>query len=84
MTFSSSEGTSFTITEKNSSWDSTALEENYVKDNFSDYAPIREQGLTLFISGSNCAWVNKGKLYTITTTGGNLTKKQLKSIAVSL
>lgn len=84
MTFSTASGDSFTLTEEKSSWDSSALESNYVKDNFADYTPIREQGLTLFVSGSDCAWVNGGKVFVIKTTSGSLTKKQLKSIAVSL
>jgi len=84
MTFSAANGDSFTLTEKNSSWDSAALEANYVKSNFVDYTPIREQGLTLYVSGSDCAWVNGGKFYLIDASGNNLTKKQLKSIAVSL
>lgn len=84
MTFTNGDGDTFTLTEENSSWDSSALEENYVKSRFHDYAPVREQGLTLFISGSDCVWVNGGKIYTIDSSGNNLTKRQLKSIAVSL
>ncbi|MBQ2660300.1 hypothetical protein IJF86_02705 [Candidatus Saccharibacteria bacterium] len=84
MTFSTSSGESFTLTEEKSSWDSSALEANYVKSNFSEYVPIREQGLTLYVSGSDCAWVNGGKVFVINASGNNLSKKQLKSIAVSL
>ena len=84
MTFTAANGDNFTLTEEKSSWDSSALETNYVKSAFSDYTPIREQGLTLYVSGSSCAWVNGGKFFTIKSSGNNLTKKQLKSIATSL
>lgn len=84
MTYTNSEGASFTLTEELSSWDSATLEANYVKEKFIDYVPIREQGLTLFISGSDCIWVNGGKLFEIDASGNNLTKKQIKAIAVSL
>ena len=73
----------FVLTEENSTWDSATLETNYVKTKFDDYSPIREQGLTLFISGSNCVWVNGGKLYTIEGNNSELTKKQIQSIATS-
>lgn len=84
MVFSSASGDSFSLTEEKSSWDSSALESNYVKSAFSDYVPVREQGLTLYISGSDCAWVNGGKVFVIDASSDNLSKKQLKSIAVSL
>jgi len=84
MTFSASDTESFTLSQEKSSWDSTALESNYVKEEFVDYSTIRENGLTLYISGSNCAWVNGGKVFVIKDGGANLTKKQLQSIAKSL
>ena len=85
MNFIDSEKHSFSISEEKSSWDSAALESNYVKEEWeSNYSTIREQGLTLFISGSNAAWVNGGIVYKLTTTSGELTKKQIKSIATSL
>lgn len=78
-------GGEFTLIEETSSWDSSALLTNYVKDEFGDsYTTIREQGLTIYVSGSNAAWVNKGIVYKIKTTAGALTNKQIKSIAVSL
>ena len=76
---------SFTIIEEKSSWDSNALFSNYVKEEYGDsYTVIREQGLTLYVCGSNAAWVNGGVAYKIKTTVGSLSKKQIKSIAVSL
>lgn len=75
----------FSLVEETSSWDSNALLNNFVKDAYGEnYTVIREQGITLYISGSNAAWVNGGVVYKLTTTAGSLTKKQIKSIAVSL
>lgn len=80
-----STGDSFSIVEEKSSWDSSALLNNYVKAAYGDnYTTIREQGLTLYVSSSNAAWVNGGIVFKLTTTSGSLTKKQIKSIAVSL
>ena len=78
-------GDSFTLSEEKSSWDTNALVSNYVKDTYGeDYTIVREQGLTIYISESDAAWVNGGMVYKITTTAGTLTNKQIRSIAVSL
>lgn len=78
-------GDSFTLTEEKSSWDTNALLSNFVKDEYGEnYSIVREQGLTIYISGSNAAWVNGGIVYKIDTTSGNLSNKQIRSIAVSL
>lgn len=75
----------FSITEERSSWDSNALESNYVKSEFGEeYDKIREQGLTIFINNNSAAWVNGGLLYKLKCISGTLTKKQIRSIAVSL
>ena len=81
----SAEGKTFTLTEESSSWDSNALLTNYVKGEYGEnYSVVKEQGLTLYISGSDAAWVNGGNVYKITASNGTLTNKQIKSIAVSL
>lgn len=81
----SSTGDAFALIEEQSSWDSNALLTNYVKETYGEnYSIIREQGLTIYISGSDAAWVNGGVVYKLKTTSGSLTKKQIKSIAVSL
>ena len=49
-----------------------------------NYVIVREQGLSIYVSGSNAAWVNGGVVYKLKTISGSLTKKQLCSIAVSL
>ena len=75
----------FSLTEEKSSWDSNALLNNYIKTTYKDnYTAIKEQGLTIYISGNDAAWVNGGVVYKIKTTKGTLTKKQICSIAVSL
>ncbi len=81
----STENKSFTLIEESSSWDSNALLTNYVKEEYGEnYSVIKEQGLTLYVSGSDAAWVNGGNVYKIIAGNGTLTNKQIKSIAVSL
>ena len=85
MTFSSSDGTSFVLDEEKSAWDNDTLEANYAKTTWgTNYTSVREQGITIFIAGSDAAWVNGGILYKLTASGNNLTKKQIKSIVTSL
>ena len=78
-------GDSFMIIEEKSSWDSNALISNYVEKEYGDdYVVVREQGLSLYISGSDAAWVNGGICFRLRASNGVLTKKQIKNIAVSL
>ena len=80
-----SSGDTFSLTEEKSSWDSTALLENFVKSEYGeDYTIVRENGLTLYVSGSSAAWVNGGTVYKLDADSGVLTKKQIRTIAVSL
>ncbi len=76
----------FTLTEEASSWDSNALLNNYVKSEYQDnYKVVKEQGLTIYISNSNAAWVNGGVFYEIKSPSTNgLTNKQICAIATSL
>lgn len=75
----------FGITEESSNWDSEALLNEYIKENYgNEYTMVREQGLTLYMGGNWEAWVNGGVLYKLSVTSGSLTKKQMKSIAVSM
>jgi hypothetical protein len=83
--FKGPEDKKFTLSEDKSSWDSSALLTNYVKGAYgTDYDVIREQGITIYISYSNAAWVNNGIFYRITAANGTLTKKQIKNIVGSL
>ena len=83
--FDGPDGATFSLSEEGSTWDSTALLNNYVKKAFpADYATLREQGITIYVRGENAAWVNGGILYKIHTTGKTLTKEQIRNIATSL
>lgn len=81
----STTGQSFTLIEESSSWDSNALLNNYVRENYGEnYTVVREQGLTIYISDSNATWVNSGMVYKIEAQSDTLSKKQICSIATSL
>lgn len=74
----------FTITQQQTSWDSTAVRENYVKTNWGDdVVPYSERGLTIYAHDGNAAWVNGGILYTI-TGDAPLSASQVRGIATSL
>lgn len=75
---------SYTLTQTRSDWDSTAVRDNYVIPNLGDnYVTTSANGLTLYTSGSNAAWVNGGILYTI-KGDASLSSDQLQRIATSL
>lgn len=77
--------TRYTLIEEKSSWDSSALLNNFVKDEYGeDYVIVREQGLTIYVNDSDAAWVNGGVMYKLKAANGTLTKKQISSIATSL
>ena len=81
----SSTGEGFSLVEEKSSWDTNALLNNFVREEYKEnYVVIKEQGLTIYISGSNATWVNGGIIYKLKNPTNSLTKKQIKSIAVSL
>lgn len=85
MRFESDEGKSFKLEETNSTWDSTALLNNYVKVNGSgDYTTLREQGITIYLYGADAAWVNGGIFYHLSAKGANLSKEQIRNLVVSL
>lgn len=85
MNFKNNEGKKFTLMEEKSSWDSSAVLSNYVKKNWgSEYSVAKGQGLTIYVSKSNAAWVNGGVFYVITDEEGNLSSTDLHDIAVSL
>ena len=85
MDFTGPNQAKFTLTEEKLPWDSNALLNRYVKTKWGEnYDSIREQGITIYISGSNAAWVNAGIVYKINNFQGELTKKQIKNIVTSL
>lgn len=83
--FTGPDNKNFALAEEKSSWDSTALLTNYIKGAYGDsYDTVREQGITIYISHSNAAWVNNGIFYKLTANSGVLSKKQIISIVSSL
>ena len=75
----------FTLTEEKLPWDSTTLLNRFVKQKWGEnYDSIREQGITIYINGSNATWVNAGIVYKIINHQGELSKKQIKNIVTSL
>lgn len=80
-----STGDAFSLVEEKVDWGANDLYANFVRANYGEnYVIISEGGLSIYISGSNAAWVNDGIFYKITTTAGSLTKKQLTTIATKL
>jgi len=85
LTFNGPDNANFTLIEEKSSWDSSALLRNYVEPTWNEsYTTTHEQGITIYISGANAAWVNRGVLYKINAPSDSLTKKQLRNIVVSI
>ena len=85
MKFASNSGPqNFTISQKKSSWDSSAVLDNYVKEKAGEnYITYNERGLTIYTYGSNAAWVNDGVLYTI-DGDAPLSSDQIRQIATSM
>lgn len=85
MKFAANTGeTNFTLNQSKSSWDSSALLENYVKEQSSDeYSTSQEKGITIYNYGSNAAWVSGGILYTLEGTAP-LSPDQIRKIATSV
>jgi len=74
----------FSIIEKKSSWDSSAVLENYVRPKTgNDYVTYTEGGLTIYTYDNKAAWVNGGILYAI-DGDAPLSNDQIRRIATSL
>ncbi|MEO5950301.1 MAG: DUF4367 domain-containing protein [Candidatus Saccharimonadales bacterium] len=85
MKFASNSGSSdYTIRQSKSSWDSSAVLDNYTREN-KGIAPTTytERGLTIYIDGTNATWVNRGILYTI-KGDAPLSTEQIRHIATSM
>jgi len=85
MKFASNSGPqNFTIKQTKTDWDSSAVQENYVKDKWGDdYMPYSEHGLTIYAHDGNAVWVNGGILYTI-EGDAPLSSSQIRSLATSM
>lgn len=76
---------SFSLAQQKTSWDSTALLENYVAEHTTQYVTYQDRGLTIYIfDGSNAAWVSGGKMYTIDTENAQLDTDQILKLATSM
>ncbi len=85
MNFKNDKDKTFSLKEEKTSWDSAAVLTNYVKKNWGgEYSIAKGQGLTIYVSGSNAAWVNGGVLYIIEDASNTLSSSDLHDIAVSL
>ncbi len=74
----------FTLTQAKSSWDSSAVQSNYVIPAAgNEYDAAQVNGLTIYTYGNNAAWVNGNILYTI-KGDASLTPDQIQRIATSL
>lgn len=74
----------FTITQTKSSFDSSAVEENYVKPKWGENSMKQiERGITIYAHEGNAVWVNDGILYEI-EGDATLSSSQIRGIATSL
>lgn len=77
------DGYAFTLKQSQSPWDSIALLNNYVSDEWNgNYLTTQEKGLTIYTNDGNAAWVNNGMLYTI-SGDTSLNNDQIRKIATS-
>ena len=85
LAFKNDQGQRFSLVEEKSSWDSAAVLTNFVTEKWGDdYSVAKDQGLTIYISGSSAAWVNGGVFYLIIDESDALNSSDLHDIAVSL
>ena len=85
MKFAANTGTqNFTLNQSRSTWDSSALLDNYVDQaSNGQYETFQDSGLTIYTYGSNAAWVNGGILHTI-NGDATLSSEQIRHIATSM
>lgn len=75
---------SYTLTQKDSNWDSSAVLENAVEPKSSGaYTTTTASGLTIYSYDTTSVWVNNGILYTV-TGDAPLSSEQIRNIATSL
>lgn len=84
MSFKSNGGPlSYTISQKHTSWDSTAVQDNYAKEKWGNKTETLEvRGLTIFYHDGSAIWVNGGMLYEISGSA-KLASSQVRNIATS-
>lgn len=75
---------SYTISQKQSNWDSTTLLQNYVETSDNTYQAYSAAGRTIYIyDNGNATWVNGGVWYQISNTA-NLSSDQIINLATSM
>lgn len=81
---SDSDGRNYTVTQKVTNWDSTALRNNYVAPTDPNYETVAVNGQTVYIYGNhNATWINAGVWYNVVANGA-LSDHQLVELATSL
>ncbi len=81
---SNSDSRSYTITQKQTTWDSTALLDTFVKPSDPNYQAIDSGGRTVYIYGQhNATWISGGIWYQV-ESNGSLSDRQLVELASSL
>ncbi|HET6622787.1 MAG TPA: DUF4367 domain-containing protein, partial [Candidatus Saccharimonadales bacterium] len=84
LNFKANQGTAaFTVAQRNSTWNSQAVYDNYVAKQGQSYQINTRQGITIYTYGNNAAWVNGGIFYTISGSAP-LSNDQLLHIATSM
>lgn len=85
MKFAANAGpSSYTLTQKDSTWDSSAVLENAVQPEANnDYTTTAAGGLTIYTYSGKSVWVNNGILYTV-SGDAPLSHEQIRNIATSL
>ncbi len=78
------DGSEYTLRESRSSWNSSTLLENYVREaSGDDYTISKEKGITVYHFGGDAAWVSGGILYLI-DGDTSLTPDEVRKIATSV
>jgi hypothetical protein len=81
---SNSDDRAYNLTQKQSSWDSTTLENEFVAGQADDYDTVDAGGLIIFTYGNGQAtWVDGGVWYQLQSNGA-LSNRQLADLARSL
>jgi hypothetical protein len=83
---SNSDTRNYTITERQSLWDSSTLLDSYVSGIANtNYQTYQSDGLQIFVYGNkNATWVNNGIWYIVSSNNNSLSNAQLVNIADSM
>lgn len=74
----------YTLTERKVNLGNNVTLEQYVNENYgNNYNKYTEQGIDVYIAGRGAVWINDNVLYELMITSGNLTRKQILTIATT-